>query len=103
MERGTRIMMHQQFTNPNRQLYSLALLQLADVVLGSHMVLIRLRRGGLHAQLSTTSVKSARSKVTISRLVSNALTVVHWDIKARRAIGARKETNCRLQKTRRQP
>ena len=67
------------------------------------MVLLHPGQKKLDAQLTTTSVRSAKSEVTISKLVSNALTVVHGDIKARRASGARKETNCRLQKTRRQP
>ena len=77
-----RIRPFQQFTTLGLQLFRLALLQLVDIVLEVHMVLLHPGRGKLYAQLSTTSVKNAKSKVTISRLVSNALTVVHGDIKA---------------------
>ena len=85
------------------QLCKLALIKLAGTVLGLRMVLSHPRREELYVQHSTTSVKNAKSKVIISRPVSNAQTVVPGDIKAGGANGARKGTNCRLQKTRWQP
>ena len=82
VQSAMRIRPPQQFTTLDLQLCRLALLKLAGIVLEIRMVLSHPRRKELYAQLSTTSVKNAKSKVIISRLVSNALTVVPGDTKA---------------------
>ena len=70
---------------------------LVDSVQESHMALLILRRGRLYAQLSTTSVRNAKSRVTIDKRAPNVRTVDPGAIAIRKASGARKGTNCRKQ------